>query len=120
MSISSIGPEEIRAAAEVHAELAPEYRDAVVESFLDRVNKEIDERVDRRLAVLQQPAAPEPRPRSMALAITSMALGIPLTAVVTGAANGGSQTIELIVIWLAIAVINVAYALGHRPAPRRR
>jgi hypothetical protein len=41
MSISPLSPDDIRAAAEVHTELAPEYRDAVVESFLAKIDSEI-------------------------------------------------------------------------------
>ena len=114
MSIPSLGPDEIRAAAEVHSELGPDYRDAVVESFLDRVNREIDAKVNQRLASAQRPVAPAPRQRTMALPIVSIVLGIPLTAIVSSLSNGGNQLIELLIIWLAIAVINVAYAVGHR------
>jgi len=116
MSTSSLEPNEVRAAAELHRELDPEYRDAVVESFLDRVGKEIDARVDRRLAAQPQP---QPQPRTMALAIASIALGIPLTAIISSLSEG-AQFPELAIIWLAIAVINVAYALGHRLPPRQR
>jgi hypothetical protein len=49
-SSSSFSPNEIRAAAETHRELGPDYRDAVVDSFLDKVGREIDARVDARLA----------------------------------------------------------------------
>jgi hypothetical protein len=115
----SLGPDEIRAAAEVHAELSPDYRDAVVESFLDRVNKEIDARVDQRVAAARQPAAPAQRPRTVALAIASIALGIPITAII-GALGNGSQATELVIVWIAIAVINVAYAIGYRPPAGRR
>ena len=111
---SSLEPDEVRAAAELHHELGPEYRDAVVESFLDRMGKEIDARVDQRLAAAQ----PRPQPRTMALAIVSLALGIPLTAIITSLSNTG-VSFELAVVWVAIAVINVAYALGHRFPPRR-
>ena len=117
--MQSIGPDDIRAAAEVHAELGPDYRDAVLESFLDRVDKEIDTRVDQRLAAAQQEIAAAPRQRSLALAIVSMALGIPLTAII-GALGTGSQATELVVVWIAIAVINVAYATGFRPPSSRR
>ena len=37
MSTSPLDPQEIRAAAEAHKELDPEYSDAVIESFLERV-----------------------------------------------------------------------------------
>jgi hypothetical protein len=56
----------------------------------------------------------------MKLAITSMALGIPLTAIV---ATGGDQPVGLagvLIVWLAIAIINVAYAISSRPAGLRR
>jgi hypothetical protein len=46
----SASPEGIRAAAEVYEELGPQYSDAVVASFLDRVDKEIALRVEQRLA----------------------------------------------------------------------
>jgi hypothetical protein len=43
---SQLSPGDIRAAAEVHRELGPDYSDAVVESFLERVDREIAARVD--------------------------------------------------------------------------
>lgn len=119
MSTHSIGPDEIRAAAEVHAELSPEYRDAVLESFLDRVDKEIDARVDERLAAAAHPGVVAQRQRSFALAIVSIALGIPLTAII-GALGNGDQGTELVFVWIAIGVINVAYAIGWRNSQSRR
>lgn len=112
---SSLTPDEIRAAAETHRELGPDYQSAVIESFLDKVGREIDARVDARVALARtDPAQPPARPsRSggrgsvLALAIVSMSLGIPLTAIVTTAGGGIAA---LVVIWAAIAVINVAYS----------
>jgi hypothetical protein len=54
MSTSPLSPEDIRAAAETHRELGPEYSDAVVASFLEKVDREVAARVDARLARLQQ------------------------------------------------------------------
>ena len=134
MSTSSFTPDELRAAAEVNSELGPDYRDAVLESFLDKVGKEIDNRVDARLngprqyplqpAQMQATPPPpvvakSPRDKPFALAIVSIALGIPLTAIVAttnsnsnGNGNGsaGAEFAILLVIWAAIAVINVVYA----------
>jgi hypothetical protein len=45
--------QDVRASAEVHRELGPEYGDAVVESFLARIEKQIDARVDERLAAVR-------------------------------------------------------------------
>jgi hypothetical protein len=126
VSTPSLGPDDIRAAAEVHAELGPDYRDAVLESFLERVNKEIDTRVDQRLAAAQQPQPPAPAPPapqplspgsrqlSAWLPIVSIALGIPITAIIFKLGQVSSQTTELVWVWIAIAVINIAYVLGHR------
>ena len=135
---SSLSPEEIRAAAETHNELGPVYRDAVIESFLDRVGREIDARVDARLRqqqaeqppVQQQAERPPVQYRRgnsgspMALAITSMALGIPISAIAVAAGTHPAGLLGLLVVWIAIAVINVAYYASYaarwRQPPDRR
>jgi hypothetical protein len=64
MGTSPLSPEDIRAAAGAHHELGPEYSDAVVASFLDRVDQEIAARVDERLATSRpgtRPVVPENR-----------------------------------------------------------
>lgn len=109
----SLSPDEIRAAAETHRDLGPEYQSAVIESFLDRVGREIDARVDARVAAAQVPAKPanQSRERSpLALAIVSMAFGIPLSAIAVAAGSNPPGLAGLFVIWLAIAVINVVYS----------
>ena len=64
---SPLSAGELRAAAETHRELPAEYRDAVLESFVDRVGREIDARVDARLAqAAARPAAPQPAPAAPA------------------------------------------------------
>jgi hypothetical protein len=109
-----LSPDEVRAAAEIHRELGPDYRDAVIESFVERVGREIDARVDSRLAAARLDAVqPAKQNRQLALAITSMSLGIPLSGITLGL-SGGDQLIGLAIVWTAIAVINVAYALGFR------
>jgi hypothetical protein len=127
---SSLSPGEIRAAAETHDELGPAYRDAVIESFLDKVGREIDARVDARLAQQQaaQPPVQDRRGHSgspMVLAIISMALGIP-TSVIFIAATRLTQTttlLGLLVVWIAITAINIAYNVSYaavrQPADRR-
>src|SRR6516225_9821687 len=61
MSDSPLSRQEIHAAAAAHHELGPEYSDAVVASFLEKVEKEIDARVDARLAGVRPPAPPAER-----------------------------------------------------------
>lgn len=50
MSTSPVSPEDIRAAAEVHADLGPEYSDAVVAAFIAEVDRQVAARVEARLA----------------------------------------------------------------------
>ncbi|HUD37505.1 MAG TPA: hypothetical protein VMR14_11440 [Streptosporangiaceae bacterium] len=131
MSGTSLTPDEVRAAAETHSELGPDYSSAVIESFIDKVGKEIDARVDARVAMGRpaagpmtpyqaQPLAPAPssgRGTAFALAVSSMVIGIPLTAI-EAAYHFGIP--GLIVIWIALTAINVAYGLHNRPLGRGR
>ena len=127
MTDSPLSAGELRAAAETHKELGPEYQDAVLDSFVDRVGREIDARVDARLAqaaaqplaaqrMATPPAPRTPKPFSvMALALGSIALGIPLTAIIVAAGSHPVGFAGLLIVWSAIAVINVAYASKMRP-----
>jgi hypothetical protein len=118
VSTSSFSPEEVRAAAEVHGELGSDYQAAVVDSFLDKVGREIDARVDARVA--EQQTRRPPRERSaFAVVIASMIFGIPLSAIAVGDGPHPAGLAGLVVIWVAIAVINIAYAT-HVKRPYRR
>jgi hypothetical protein len=113
---AALPPDEIRVAAETHREVAPEYRDAVIESFLEKVGREIDARVDARLAQqqAQSPARQHGRPGSpFALAIGSIVLGIPLSAIVVSAGHSPPGFWGLLVVWIAIAAINIVYNANH-------
>jgi len=122
VSSPSLSPDEIRAAAETHRDLGPDYQSAVIESFLDKVGREIDARVDARVAASRPPWAQAPWAQApvpakatsdrsaFALAICSMAFGIPLTAIAVGVGMHPAGIGAVLVIWIAIAVINVSYA----------
>jgi len=118
---SELSPGEIRAAAEAHRELGPEYSDAVVESFLERVDRRMAERVDREVAARvgthvsaaspDELARPAQSSRRLTL-LTGMAIGIFVTGVpsVMVAASGGSvlakdETQLLVVIAVLLAVV---------------
>lgn len=127
MTDSPLSAGELRAAAEIHSELGPEYRDAVLASFVDRVGREIDARVDARLAqtaargVAPQPVQPAPVPRAprqfspLAMALGSISLGIPVSAIAVAAGAHPAGLWGLIVVWIAIAAINLGYAARLRP-----
>jgi hypothetical protein len=120
MSTSPLSPQEIRAAAAVHKELGPEYSDAVVESFLDRVDQEITARLDARLGPVprEQPAQPA-QPNSRRTLLTGVAIGIFVTGVpsaMVAASAGGviskdeTQVLFVVGILWAIAVAIAAFA----------
>jgi hypothetical protein len=120
MSTSPLSPQEVRAAAEAHKELGPEYSDAVVESFLERIDREIDARVDARLrpAARERPAQPaQSNGRRMLLtgvAIGIFVVGVPSLLVAQGAGGviPGDETSVLLVVAIlwAIAVAVGAFA----------
>jgi ferric-dicitrate binding protein FerR (iron transport regulator) len=96
MTDSPLSPEEIRAAAEVHRELGPEYSDAVVASFLEKVDREIAARVEARLAGV--PQAEPAKSGSRRTLLTGMAIGvavggIPLLLLLVMQAGRGSQAV---------------------------
>lgn len=125
-----MSPDEIRAAAETYRELGTAYHDAVIESFMDKVSREIDARVDARLAREQcaheQAAQPPVRHQrgsstcSTILAVISLVLGIPISAIAVAAGRHPAGAVGLIVVWLGIAAVNIAYNGGFRAWPRQR
>ena len=120
MGASRLTPDEIRAAAEVHNELGPDYRDAVVESFLEKIDKEVGARIDARLASARQaetrvsdPALLDRR-RSQ---LGAMVAGSVLAALTSGAAvewsvhyPGSSPVKALATAWAILAVVYIACA----------
>jgi hypothetical protein len=110
--------EEIAAATAAHRELGPGYDEAVAEGLVERIGAAIDKRVDAKLAQRGDGPAerapgskvsPAVRPSwtVIILGLGSMAIG-GLTAV--SLLNAGASTALVVVIWIIIGVINVAYA----------
>src|SRR5258707_11606419 len=79
MSTSPLSPEDIRAAAEVHRELGPEYSDAVVASFLDKVDRELDAEVEACCA--GGPQTPPAKPGSRRALLTGIAIGVAVSGI---------------------------------------
>ena len=77
----------------------------MIESFLANVGRAIDKRVDERLA---RQGSGDDR-TSVGVAIGSLALGIPLS----GVAGGTAGAAGIVVVWIAIVLVNFAYALGR-------
>jgi len=122
VATSSLSADEIRAAAETHRELPPEYQNAVIESFLAKVDGEIDARVDARLAACGHGRLRDRhRPRSPAFfALATMVAAIPLSAIAVAAGQHPAGFWGLLVVWAAIVVINVVYISRPKPPPNER
>jgi hypothetical protein len=110
---------DIAAAAAVHSELGPDYGDAVAEGLVERIGAEIDKRVDARLAqrgpaVTAEPAQPQHRPpwAPVALGLGSMLIGygVASQALGPGPRGGNGGDLVVVLIWIIIAIVNVAYA----------
>jgi hypothetical protein len=134
--------EDVAAAAAVHTELGQAYDGAVAEGLVERISSEIDKQVDARLA--QRGIQPSMAAwTNLAMGLGSIGLGIGATAVTlhswpsSGVApkaelDVGSfraslltstssvstaQVILIALIWVVIAVINIAYARRHPGRP---
>jgi hypothetical protein len=111
--------EDIAAATAVHQELGRDYDDAVAESLVERIGAEIDKRVDARLAErgegpVRRSTGAQVSPGAHAswsaivLALGSMGIGIGAAGAVLSQDSGSGFVVVL--IWIVIGVINVAYA----------
>lgn len=106
--------DELRAAYQARKDLGPEYEDALIESFLQKMDQEVDRRVEDRLAQQRQVREVQPVAGSgqrLALAIVSLTLGVVASVAALGAEAKGA----VLAIWIGIAVVNVAFMLGNRP-----
>jgi hypothetical protein len=115
-------PDDLGGALAARRELGVEAEQALIEGFLHRTGQAIDARVDQRIAQHRAatgwPRPPEPDRRRntgarLALAITSIALGIPLTGIST-AFTEGVGLVLVVVIWAAIVAINVSFHRSSR------
>nr|BFE81455.1 hypothetical protein GCM10020093_040560 [Planobispora longispora] len=84
MTSSPSSGDELRATVAARRDLGPEFEDSLIESFLEKVDLEIDRRVDERVAVQARKLAPAVNPtvaagQRLALAIVSIVLGVGAT-----------------------------------------
>ena len=107
-----IDRQDAAAALEVRRELGPSYEQEVVDSFAERIEQAIAARVDAGMAEARSRRKQEDDrdSKQMALGITSMALGIPISAIAAGTA----ELPGLVVSWAGIVAVNAAYAWQHR------
>ncbi|HEX6248095.1 MAG TPA: hypothetical protein VFZ64_09520 [Nocardioidaceae bacterium] len=104
--------QELEAALEARRELGPAYEPALVDSFVERIEQAVEARVDARLAERRSERKHEDErgSKQMALGITSLALGIPISAI----AGGIGDLPGLVVAWAGIVGVNWAVAWQNR------
>lgn len=103
---------EIEAVLEVRRELGPSYEPALVDSFVEKVEGEIERRVDARIAERQRAQSMERRRsgQQLALGIVSLVIAIPIT--ITLAVT--EELMALLIAWVGIAIVNFAHAVQGR------
>ena len=107
--------QDAEAILEVRRDLGPSYDAALVDSFADRIERAVAERVDAQVAEHQRGRREDSDgdSRQLALSIVSLGTGIPITAI----AGGTADLAGVVVAWAGIVGVNAAYALRSR---RRR
>lgn len=104
-----VNPEDARATLEARKELGPEMDQALVDSFVARVEQALVAQGGYREAERQRQAevAKADSRNQMVLGIVSLGVAIPLTAIFAGISGlaGG------LIVWIGIVLVNMAYAM---------
>ncbi|WP_433240534.1 hypothetical protein ACQPYK_34645 [Streptosporangium sp. CA-135522] len=119
MARSSSSDDELRAAVAARRDLGPDYEDSLVEGFLDKMDQEIDRRVEDRITARSRKEAPAVRPsvdagQRLALSIVSLVFGVSATAGIAVTSGENIPVVVILILWLGIVGVNAAFALGRR------
>ena len=96
--------EEAAAALGARAELGAELEPQVVDAFVERIERRLEERLTREAAA--RSSNKHERARSFVIALVSLSVGIPITAIALS--NGG--LVALAIVWAGIVLVNMAVA----------
>jgi hypothetical protein len=96
---------DVEAALAARRELGAEYEPEIVDQLVEKIERRLDERAAGR----RSQAAPRHHYYDMRVVLGSIGLGIGATAVSNGMGSAGIAV--AIVAWIAIAVVNIVYAL---------
>jgi hypothetical protein len=108
MALGESHHEDLAAALGAHRDLGRDYDRAIAESVVDRMSRDIDARVDMRVTEVLGTPRLRLRRRSGGtfLALSSLALGIPISAI----SGAYAHATGLAIAWGGIAVVNLANA----------
>ncbi|HVC14631.1 MAG TPA: hypothetical protein VND62_07205 [Acidimicrobiales bacterium] len=110
---------DLEATLAARRELGDEYDAALARSFLEKLDREVDARVQQALTARDAGRSVSVlrgrRRGTSSFALASIALGIPVSAVVASNLHGNTDSlIGVVVAWAAIAAINVVHTFDRR------
>ena len=98
--------DELHATIEARREVGPELEPELIDQFVERIEKRIAETAKPKQPVKRDNTGDEKR---LALAIVSLFVAIPLTAIGVTQAD----LVGLAIVWIGIVLVNLAYSLRH-------
>lgn len=107
--------EDLAAILATQQEIGREYDPELHQAFLDRVERDVEARVNAKLVDMERRRQSGSSGR-YSLRVLSLVFGIPLSGIATSW-HGAEGLVALGVVWGGIAAVNVADSLGMR---RRR
>jgi hypothetical protein len=114
MAKSEIPREDVEAALHTRRELGPDYEPAIVDSLVERIDSAIEARVaaelERRRPARDDLSRKDHSDRALALGIVTVVLAVPLTAIAAGMIGFPA----VVLTWISLVLINMAYAIGNR------
>jgi hypothetical protein len=114
---NSLPRDELRATVEARRDLGSDYESALIESFIEKIDNVIDARVRAEVAAQSGYRGAQSGPGknkgsdpTIGIALGSLGIGIPLTAIAADQAGPAG----LFLAWTGIVLVNIAAAFGRR------
>ena len=98
--------DDLRATIEARREVGQELEPELIDQFVERIEKRIAETGKPKPPVKRDTSGDDKR---LALAIVSLVVAIPLTAIGVTQAD----LVGLAIVWIGIVLVNLAYSLRH-------
>jgi hypothetical protein len=106
---------EIAASVAALQDLGPGYDQALAEGLVERIGAEIDKRIAAERRMIAAERADRSGRQTIMLAIGSMVVALPVTAIVLRGSPGVAALMLTALIWVIVGIINVAYAVRKHP-----
>ncbi|WP_433336709.1 hypothetical protein [Spirillospora sp. CA-294931] len=110
--------DDLRAAVAARRELGPDFEPEIVESFLERLDHAIEARVDAQVGARLAEAAEPAREGTPAEVVFASMLGGLLATGVIGLTLDNHETALVFLVWIIVAAVNLAPAVGRRRPSR--